>query len=239
MRDLLVIVPSRGRPANARRMLNALHATVEVSTDLVFVLDADDPEIPAYYDLLDGAPVSLLVVTPPAAGAPGGMPHAVNVAASQHWDHYRHLAFMGDDHVPRTRGWDARYVQALWDMGGVGVVYGNDMIQGERIPTQVAMTSNIPRALGYICPPGFRHLYLDNVWKLWGEGIGRIRYLPDVIVEHLHPIAGKARTDAGYERVNSPEVNAADRAAWEAYQRGRWPDADLPLLRALIEGASR
>jgi hypothetical protein len=231
MRDLLTIVPTRERPGNAWRLINAFHETTDGQSDLLFVLDGDDARMPEYMDLNRSPGVSFMILS---ASDQHGLPRALNMAALDSWDRYRCLAFMGDDHLPRTPLWDVIYVRTLLeDLAGVGVVYGDDLIHGAAIPTQVAMTANIPRTLGYFCPPGFRHLFLDNVWKLWGEGIGRLKYLPEVVIEHLHPIAGKAPRDAGYERVNADVVHDADREAWGDYQDYRWPAVDRPALLEL------
>lgn len=236
MRDLLTIVPTRGRPDNAVRLYNAFHQTAGGESDLLFVLDADDVTIPRYYELVRRPGAELMILS---ASDQHGLPRALNMAAHANWDRYRCLAFMGDDHLPRTPLWDVTYVRTvLEDLAGAGVVYGNDLIQGPNIPTQVCMSANIPRTLGYLCPPGFRHLFLDNVWKLWGEGIGRLRYLPDVVVEHLHPVAGKAEWDDRYRAVNSDEVHDWDREAWHQYQDSRWPLIDRPALLELAMGSA-
>jgi hypothetical protein len=123
---------------------------------------------------------------------------------------------MGDDHMPRTVGWDAAYLEALRELG-TGLVYGNDLLQGSSLPTQVAMTTDIVRALGYMAPPDLTHLYVDNFWRDLGRSAGCLRYLPDVIVEHRHPAAGKAQWDAGYARVNNSAMYEHDATAYEQY----------------------
>ena len=55
-------------------------------------------------------------------------------------------------------------------------------------------------------PPGMIHLYFDNFWLDFGRAMGKITYLPDVIIEHMHPAVGKAVLDAGYQEVNAPEM---------------------------------
>jgi hypothetical protein len=233
MRDLLTIVPTRGRPGNMGELIEAWLATIGGNSDLMFVADGDDPDWPAYFAYELPNCVSLLTIGARPDGS-GGMPRALNLAAENYWDAYRYLGFMGDDHRPRTPGWDSRYVEALDAMGGIGVVYGDDTVQGPNIPTQCAMSSAIPKALGYFCPPGFRHLYLDNVWKLWGESIGRLKYLPNVIVEHLHPVAGKAEWDQHYRDRNAPAVTEHDHAAWRAYSEAFHAlDGDLSKLLRL------
>jgi hypothetical protein len=137
MRDLLTIVPTRGRPGNMGELMNAWLATTGGNSDLMFVVDGDDPEWPAYFTSAYELPerVSLLTIGARPDGS-GGMPRALNLAAENYWDAYRYLGFMGDDHRPRTPDGMTRYVEALDAMDGIGVVYGDDTVQGPNIPTQ-------------------------------------------------------------------------------------------------------
>lgn len=142
------------------------------------------------------------------------------------------IGFMGDDHRPRTPGWDSHYLNELHKLG-TGFVYGNDLFQYERMPTQVAFTSDIASTLGYMCPPAFRHLCVDVVWKNWGDAIGRITYLPDTIIEHMHYLAGKAREDRNYRAVNSILVAEHDSATYREYMEGQFHD-DVEKLKRLL-----
>jgi hypothetical protein len=224
---LTMLVPTRGRPDNARRLLAACEATcVLPTTSMVFGVDSDDPALDGYDQCNAGRGYVMQL-------EPSGQPGMVSVLNRMtDIGHYHAVGFMGDDHLPVTQGWDKALCDALEGKPAV-LAYGNDLLQGERIPTAVAMTASIPRALGYMAPPTLRHLYVDNVWADWGRGLGALTYLPDVVIEHLHPAAGKAQRDAGYEAVNAPEVDSADRAAYLAYRDGGRLAADLEKLRAL------
>jgi hypothetical protein len=61
------------------------------------------------------------------------------------------------------------------------------------------------------------HLYLDNFWMRLGNDLNALRYMPEIIIEHLHPIAGKAEWDQGYKDVNAEEVYSADKKAFDDY----------------------
>jgi len=103
--------------------------------------------------------------------------------------------------------------------------------------TAVAMTSDIVQTLSYMAPPQLVHLCLDLVWVEWGKGMERITYLPDVVIEHLHPAAQKAEMDAGYAEVNSEQQVSADSAAYYEYRDGGGLEADLEKLRKLVASA--
>jgi hypothetical protein len=224
--DLVVIVPSRGRPAAAVQLAAAFTATAATSR-LVLAVDDDDPTRFAYTDALSAYPATTVHYAP----APSTMVKTLNIAAVLYADEAHAIGFMGDDHRPRTRHWDAMYLAAL-DQLRTGIVYGDDLLQGARIPTQVAMTADIVRTLGHMAPAALTHLYVDNYWKALGEGAACIRYLPDVVVEHMHPIAGKAEWDEGHKRVNQSSMYQRDGDAYADYAGSHLVD-DIAKVRAL------
>lgn len=221
MKDLCIVVPTYNRPASAERLLDAMVDTCALGTDVIFVVDAEDPTLPQY-------PHELTVVTKTRGMIPA-LNHGALVAVGRG---YRNIGFFGDDHLPRTHGWDRHYVEVLDEMG-TGMVYGNDLLQGETIPTQIAMTANIVNRLGWMAPPSFKHLWVDNAWLAMGKAIDRIKYLPETIIEHMHPANGKAEFDADYARVNDPEVVRID-----SEEYARWESQDLPgiveQIRSLV-----
>ena len=227
--DLLMIVPTRGRPDSVPAILDCWRQT-GATADLLFAVDDDDPMLAGYREHMETInDPRIHWVTGPRLRLCG----TLNQVALQMAPRYRFLAFMGDDHRPRTVGWDERFRICL--SGGPGIVYGNDLLQGEIMATAVAMTSDIVTTLGYMAPPTLVHLCLDLVWMDWGRGMGRITYLGDVILEHMHPANGKAAMDAGYQECNSSEQSTADATAYFAYRDGGGLDVDLAKLHALIE----
>ena len=213
MKDLAIIVPTRGRPSNIEDLLFSLQET-STESDLWIVVDSDDPEREHYTELTDGENANVGIIVVEREGK--GMAKPLNKAALLLLDKYRHFAFLGDDHRPRTENWDRFFIDKL-DSLQTGLVYGNDLIQGENLPTAVAMTGDIVRELGGMVPPGLAHLYLDNFWLQLGKDLGAISYLGHVVIEHLHPIAGKAEWDEGYKEVNADEIYTADSKAFYEY----------------------
>lgn len=224
--NLLVIVPSRGRPHNIADLYVAWSETTHRHASLLVAVDDDDPALPEYRRVCDLTGIELEV------GPRLRLTGTLNKVAVARAPHYRAVAFMGDDHRPRTVGWDTHLMNTLNQLG-TGVAYGNDLIQGEKMATAVAMTSDVVTALGYMAPPQMVHLCLDLVWVEWGRAIDRLAYLPDTVIEHMHPHVGKAANDAGYEEANSAHQTAADHAAYEAYRNGPQFAADVAKLRAL------
>lgn len=230
MADLVVIVPSRGRPEAATKLADAFRQTSVGDSTLVVAVDADDPNVDNYVPTATSESTYKTMI----GEGPMTMVRALNTVALHTAfldDPPFAIGFCGDDHRPRTLGWDKAYLDALREMG-TGIVYGNDLLQGENLPTQCAMTSDIIRALGWMSPPTLTHLFVDNVWKVLGNGAGCLRYLPDVVVEHMHPVAGKAEWDDGHRRVNSSAMYERDAAAFDLWLRKSMVD-DVAKIRGL------
>lgn len=219
--DLLVIVPSRGRPQNVARLAAAPGWD---GADLLVGVDDDDPCLKEYLSL------DVDVTVGPRLGMGGTLNHLAVIASTA----YAACSFLGDDHVPRTPGW-ARQIIEILDGMGTGIVYGNDLMQGPMLPTAVFMTSDIIRSLGYMVPPGLAHLFVDNAWKSMGERLGCLRYLNHVVIEHCHPQAGKSEWDAGYVEVNSGAMWAHDEAVYKAWLAGPF---ETDMQRVLREVAA-
>lgn len=195
----------------------------------MIICDNDDPKLSTYYSLLAGYG-QVVAVEPGRRGM---------VAALQSgYESFRNnlgfaVGFMGDDHRPRTRGWDSVYLETLRELG-TGFVYGNDLFQRQNIPTQVAMTSDIPATLGYMSPPELDHLCVDVVWKDWGIAIDKLVYLDEVVVEHVHYLAGKSKMDKTYALVNSRQMGDHDSRAYRQYNDSGRFAADVVKLKALL-----
>lgn len=218
MTKMLVIVPSRGRPENAQRLIQVWR-DLDTQAHLTFCVDDDDSRLNDYLAL--GADVR---VGPRLRLGP-----TLNECAVLNANDYEVIGFMGDDHLPRTQGWDATIANTLSEMK-CGIAYGNDLLQGEALPTAVFITSNIVRALGYFSPPELLHMYLDNAWKEWGQGAYCLRYLPEVVIEHMHPGRGKAQQDHVYDESNA--LMSSDHALFIKY-RDEQMAADVAKIAAL------
>ena len=210
--DLTIYVPTKGRPENAHRLETQFYETSTLNSRVLFILSDNDPKLDQYLRLsfMDDP----IVVSPTIPGFVD--PLNLGYRKDRREVYSYAVGFMGDDHFPKTKGWDEHFIHALLEMKS-GLVYGNDLLQGENIPTHIAMTSDIPLALGFMTLPQLKHLYADTFWLDLGRSLNKIKYLPDTVIEHLHPAVGKAPVDAGYEFSGSSRLDAEDRATYEMY----------------------
>lgn len=207
--DLTIYVPTKGRPDNALRLQECFYLTSRIMSRIVFIISDNDEQRDHYKGLED-----IIVVSPMKPGFVD--PLNLGYKQDRRKVYSYALGFMGDDHLPRTVGWDEKFVSELLKLGS-GFVYGNDGIQFERIPTHVVMTSDIPLTLDYMTYPALWHLYADNFWLDVGKKIGKISYLHDVHIEHMHPAANKAIHDKGYEFSGSHALDWSDKNTYQDY----------------------
>jgi hypothetical protein len=227
VRDLLVITPSRGRPERLREMLSATLGLSRAETDVAVAIDDDQAVM--YAGVSTDPNVEWFT------GRRDTLSGWTNRLAMLYARQYRALASFGDDHLPRTEGWDARLLAAIDAMGGTGIAYGNDLIFGEGLPTAPVISSDIVRALGWMCLPSLRHMAVDLVWKDLGIGADCLAYVPGVTIEHVHWCAGKAPLDPVY--AESEAGKEADRARYFAW-RDNGMAADVDKILALRKKAA-
>jgi len=225
--DLLVVLPTRGRPESVRRFLAGFEVTATLPADLAVVADEDDqPTLDALAGLRTWDWLDVQVI--PRACTSAKVNHAAMPGALTH----RAVMFLGDDNVFVTEGWDRAVMDALDGMGG-GMVYVNDLGERENIiACNWAVSSAAILALGYLDYPGCSHYCVDNVlWEIFGA-LDRRRYLPDVIIEHRHPLFGKAPEDALYSETGV-KWWASDHAVLERW-REHEKEKDIERVREAL-----
>jgi predicted O-methyltransferase YrrM len=235
MRDLAVLIPTRGRPDNIRKVISAWDFTNAWDrADMVLVIDKDDPEYAGYLALVEetrhpDTEEPLIKTYEVPTWVP--MVHKLNQAATALAPGWFALGFAGDDHLPRSINWARRYLTVLHELG-TGMVYGDDGYQGKNLSTEWAVTADAVRTLGRMVPAEVEHMYCDNAMMDLFGGAGAMRYLPEIRIEHMHPYAGKADSDEQYKRVNDREQFRRDRAEYAKWQRNQMA-VDINAIIAL------
>jgi len=222
---LAILLPSRGRPDNLKRFLQAVEATAEDS--FVFVrLDDDDPQIEQYKEMLRTTPLENYHVT---QGERIGMAPSVNqCAAFAVQMGYDHVGMFGDDVLPTTPGWDVALMNGLG--GRLGVAYGDDglrQMHAPDLPTHYVTQAEVYIRLGYLAPPGMKHLFQDDVMREIGRYLHNLVFVP-VDIKHLHPwIVGEHIADQTYaEGGRNRQVREADAKVFRKwFSNPAWKDS--------------
>jgi hypothetical protein len=216
VKDLAILVPTRGRAYNVARLIEACASTCKSEYDLWFAYDDDDP-------------------TPrPAEGLAGwihGPRQGVVAWTNELWrinrPFYRAFASIGDDHVPMTPGWDTLMLGVV---GGGGFAWC-DNGHGNALAEACVMSASIPAALGWMCEPTLEHYFCDTIWTDLGTAAGCLTYLPDVLIEHRHWAFGLGAHDATY--YDEQEHTRRDGAAYVAWKTERMA-ADVAKIKAIL-----
>ena len=206
MTDLLVAVPSRGRPDKVARLVEACASRCRADTLLCFGFDLDDCDLEADIRAAHGQ----MYETGPRDTLTGW----TNKIVMANLEYAPYFGSLGDDMVPVTPGWDERLIMVL-EKNRPGFAYPNDLRRTD-IPEAVVISRPVIRALGWMSPPFVTHWYQDNVWADLGRATDSLHYLPDVIVDHRHPNVTGEPADATYH--DAAKGFDADLAA---YQRWR------------------
>lgn len=210
----LVICPSRGRPAKCERMIKSFQKNTH-SADMVIRVDLDDEYLEEY-----------MAFDCPAIGIIPGERKTITQIINECFDngniHYDFFSVINDDFIYQTKNWDLILGYAT---RGFGISYGNDGIQGERIPTTSVISANLVRAIGWLQLPSLIGLYADNVWKDIGQALGCLYYVPEVEITHMHPLQYREEKDDTFKNTNSQERYRADYATYL-----KWKKNDFPAL---------
>jgi hypothetical protein len=102
----------------------------------------------------------------------------------------------GDDITINTQDWDEIVRNAFQEEeDNIWLVYGDDLLQGEKLATHGFYHRDWYETLGYLTAPYFSSDYCDTWNDEVARYIGRIKYVPHLITEHHHFTNNKANLD--------------------------------------------
>jgi hypothetical protein len=188
-----MILPTRERPALARRMLDSAYDTADDPDGLEVVLYVDRDDLPSHG--IDHTGLKLLRLIGPRAKM-GAMTQACYAAS-----HGRVIMLVNDDQVFRTAGWDTEILGTFAHYADdVALVWGNDLCRGASFPTHPVLSRTVCEIMGGVCPQTYRRDYIDThihdvFCVLRRLGHDRLIHLSHLVFEHLQVDVGKAEID--------------------------------------------
>ena len=222
-----VILPFRdggtGRSEQLIEALSSWKSQTEGLSDIYVITDEDDPI--THPTLLEGfGDVKWLEV-------PSGLTlmeklnhHALDIA-----EKHEYIQFLAHDIVLQTP-WESRFIDVLEDFP-VGMVYGNDLVHNGRLATHPLIRSSMIKAVGFYGCPAVEHNFFDNYWMAVSQAFGACFYLSNVIMEHNHPIVGKAASDEISVKIYS--LLESDQVKYNEYMSASFT-GDLNKFRGTI-----
>ena len=207
IKHMAIIIPTRERAPKIVKLHEQWFKVTNpyVSTDCIIVLDSDNEST---YERLPGF-IYHVVYT----DGKRGVVTPLNNVATKIYNNYQYVGFWGDDHFPHTQDWNVMMYDTLHKNKPFSMVYGNDLLQGSRLCTEIIMDSNYISQLGYMAHPEFTHLFIDDVWMYMGKRKNNIHYLDNVIIEHLHYTNQKSEVDDLYL------INNTDTVSYDIFKR--------------------
>jgi glycosyltransferase involved in cell wall biosynthesis len=212
-----LLMPTRGRPALVRRFLASVvqHTHDLDGIELVLYVDEDDPESHDVGD--DRVPVRRII-------GPVATMGEYNAACLEQASGSI-IVLANDDVVIQSPGWDERIRAVDRDYpDGIYLAYPNDLLKRRRVATFPVLSRRACEVLGEPYPRQYRGALIDyhllDVFKrLEKSGLDRIRYMDDVVFEHMHHRTGKAPFDDTYGRRNRWQDDGTFIALREMRQR--------------------
>lgn len=232
-----ILTPTRNRPNNCERFIKSIYSTCSErkNIELLFYIDNDDPALETYRSLhthcqeeyKDFATVKFVVGEP--------------ISVSKSWNEIAELStgdvmIMGnDDLIYRTDGWDNILEKELEKFRNgefeddIFVAWFDDKINWDRHCAFPIVSRTWYDLLGKFTPGVFNFGYNDTWIFEVGKMLGRLHFIPSVVVEHLHFSKG-APMDDTYARNRTQEkgnLYARDKVLFEKTRQGRQKDRDV------------
>jgi len=183
-KSILTIMCSRERP---NECFNAVESFLNTSSesDLTILLDGDDSNLMAYLEKKEHLHFYMIQKK-------DTITNRINQSALSNIDKYEFFHITNDDVFYHTKYWDKKFMETLNDYG-YGIVYGNDLFQKENLPTFPFISSEIIKELGWLQMPLLNKYYGDMAWKILGIEANCLYHCQEIIIEHLHHLAGKGK----------------------------------------------
>lgn len=202
---ILVKFPSRSRPEKLFRTLDdyrKLHT--HDNFKILLTLDLDDPTATneEFKERLLNYPEVF-----PIWGTSDCKVSAINRDIC-FFDNYDILIVLSDD-MHLQPGFDAEIIKAFQD-GFSGLVHFNDGIANERLCTFPVMDRAYYNLFGFIYDPIYTSVCCDNHQMELAILLGKYKYIPVKVVQHIHPAYKMAPMDDLYRRNEDPVLYQSD-----------------------------
>ena len=232
LNKISILCPSRGRPNDLERLIKSVANTATESgrVEILVYVDDDDPEkfnyVMAHKNLATDPAVGQLLNVDLLIDEPLTTPLLNNILADRAQGNI--LMIANDDQVFVDKNWDVRIdEEAAKFPDDIYCMWFDEGRYHEKICTFPILSRKWVDTLGYIEPFLFEHFNCDLwTWQI-GQMIGRLNYIPDILVEHLHPDTGKSEADETTERNLKGGRPERDKTIFAKFERYRVLDASL------------
>ena len=219
MNAISILTPTRNRPNNCDRFIKSLYETTQYTgtLELLFYVDSDDPAKDIYKEIEERWQNNFWRVEF-VIGEPMSVSKSWNIIAKKSLGD---IMIMGnDDLVYKTVRWDSKLMARLLELDNPYYLsWFNDGINGNRHCAFPIITREWYDTLGYFSPGIFNFGYNDTWVYDIAKRVGKLNYMDEILVEHLHFSVGKSNMDDTYARNRTQEKGNLYRKDREIYER--------------------
>ena len=229
--NISILVPTRKRVNNVKRLLQSIHDTALHSEliEIIFYVDHDDQESIDFIQALSNnskikTGIKLHI---DKRDKPGYIYEQLYKKAAGNI-----IMTAADDIKFNTKKWDY-LVQEEFNFypDKILLVFGYDGLQPPgSIATHYFQSREAIEKVGYVMPKDFGYNYSDNWMTTMYRAIGRLSYIP-IYVEHIHWGAGKAP----YDEIYKEGSDAPHEESIKLYQDKERRDKDIEILKQGID----
>ena len=169
------------------RCLASYYEMTEGLSDIHVLHDANECHI--YHPILEQYPEINNYCIPTGIS----LMEKINLHALEIANKYKYIGFIGDDIVFKTP-FESKIINYLSEHSHA-MAFGNDLIWNGKLPTHPFMTSKTVMAVGFFGCPAVEHNFFDNYWEMVFDGLQTKKYIPDIVMEHMHSMVGKEKND--------------------------------------------
>jgi len=183
-KELCFICPSKGRLSELKKFIESF---IDHNSDssLYIVIDTDDEIYEKYYsdEVIQSHAKKNVYFIKNSINFDGAFLHILNHYALEKSKEYELVGFLEDDVVIKTEDFDKSIIKYK---DSHHVIFTNDELNTPRLVSLPILSSSAIHALGYYSPPELKCLWADYFWKMLGDRLQSLMYLPSVIIKHEH-----------------------------------------------------
>ena len=197
-KEISIIIPSRGRPQKLTEMMNSVlnFASAPKLIEFVLYIDEDDK---SNYEMFDNKAIII-------KGKRTYMGIMNNLCIQQASG--KVIILCNDDVIVRTKKWDdIIYENIKLYADSIFLLYPNDLNKGSKLCSFPVFSKKFYLRYPGLFPENYKGTLIDlHIMDIFIQlkelGINRIKYLDNVVFEHLHYTTGKSSFDKTYSDRN-------------------------------------
>lgn len=238
---IALLLPSRERLNMKFTIINSIIATADNidNVRLYLGIDEDDPTRDIVKRMEKALPFIKVVDLVKTPNEKANIHVMWNTCARASTEEI--ISMIGDDMIFRTAGWDTAIIKEFEEgpKDNIKLVYCHDGHHGERLCVNAFVHRDYMKhnGSGVFLREEFIANWVDNWLMQVFQALGRIKFLPDILIEHNHWAFGGRPIDKTGQRLvdRNPEDKSKSDALWAPLEPKRYEEV---LTLAKVAGVT-